>query len=251
MSKPYSPRVARRPSSPRFLLAFVCLLLPSLRATPATEVATPAHASPPADVALAVVYDTSGSMRTSIRAADGSLTPKHVAARRAFALVIDQLERYAKGTEFTAPKRLDLSIVAFSGTRVVEAVPMAPLNGAAARKWLDALPLPNSGTPLGDAMALAGRSLLATPAASKHLLVLTDGENTSGITPIAALTTLHKQTGAQDQVVFVHVLALDISPTVFASLQQAGATLIGANDEKQLQSQLDFILETQILVEAP
>ena len=240
MSKLHSPRVARRPSSPRLLLAFVCLLLPSARA-----------ATPPADLALAVVYDTSGSMRASLRAADGSLTSKHVAARRAFALVVDQLERYAKGSAITAPKRLDLSIVAFSGTRVVEAIPMAPFDARATRKWLDALPTPNSGTPLGDAMALAGRALLTTPAASKHLLVLTDGENTSGSTPLAALTALQKQSRAKDQHIFVHVLALDIAPDVFASLQKAGATLIGATDEKQLQSQLDFILETQILVEAP
>jgi hypothetical protein len=46
------------------------------------------------------------------------------------------------------------------------------------------------------------------------------------------------------------MLALDIPPKVFASLQKAGATVIGAADEKQLQSQLDFILENQILVEA-
>ncbi|HEY9250342.1 MAG TPA: hypothetical protein VIO38_14480, partial [Rariglobus sp.] len=86
-----------------------------------------------------------------------------------------------------------------------------------------------------------------TPAASKHLLVLTDGENTVGATPLAALTALQRQ----NQPVFVHVIALDIPPSVFASLQKAGATLIGAADEKQLQSQLDFILENQILVEAP
>lgn len=190
-------------------------------------------------------------MRSTIRAADGSHIQKHVAARRAFALVVDQLARYTKGSELSPAKRLDLSIVAFNGNRVVESLPMAAFDAPATRKWLDALPVPHSGTPLGDAMALAGRSLLATPAASKHLLVLTDGENTTGITPLAALSALQKESRTQDQPVFVHVLALDISPSVFAALQQAGATLIGATDEKQLQSQLDFILETQILVEAP
>jgi hypothetical protein len=79
---------------------------------------------------------------------------------------------------------------------------------------------------------------------------LTDGENTVGITPLNALTALQKQNQGQDQAIFVHMLALDIPPKVFASLQKAGATVIGAADEKQLQSQLDFILENQILVEA-
>jgi hypothetical protein len=130
-------------------------------------------------------------------------------------------------------------------------VPMAPLNTAATRKWLAGLPPPDSTTPLGDAMTLAGRSLRSSPALSKHLLVLTDGENTTGSNPLSALTALQKQTQDQDQPVFVHILALDIPPAVFTSLQKAGATLIGAADEKQLQSQLDFILENQILVEAP
>lgn len=200
----------------------------------------------PTDIALAVVYDTSGSMLTPIPTADGRLEPKHVIARRALALVIERLERF---TQPPAEKRLDLTIVVFDGTRPLEALPMGPLRGDTARRWLSGLRPPSSSTPLGDAMALAGRTLLATPAITKHLLVLTDGENTTGSTPLAALTALRNQ--ARDQPLFVHVLALDISPSVFASLQKAGATLIGAADEKQLQSQLDFILETQILVEAP
>ncbi len=210
-----------------------------------------AHAAAPADVALAVVYDTSGSMRGPLRSANGKSEPKHVIAQRAFGLVIDRLARFTQPSAAQAAKRLDLSIVVFAGSQTRESLVMAPFDSAATRRWLAALPTPDSATPLGDAMASAGRSLLATPAASKHLLVLTDGENTTGITPINALNALQKQTQEGDSTIFVHVIALDISPTVFASLQKAGATLIGATDEKQLQSQLDFILENQILVEAP
>lgn len=209
------------------------------------------QAAPPADVALAVVYDTSGSMKSPIRAQDGHLAAKHIIAKRAFGLVIDRLERFTQPAAGQPAKSLNLGIVVFDGIRTRQALPMEPFNADATRQWLAALPVPDNGTPLGDAMLSAGRALQATPAASKHLLVLTDGENTSGSTPVSALTALQKQTRGQDQPVFVHVIALDISPDVFASLQKAGATLIGASDEKQLQSQLDFILETQILVEAP
>ena len=235
--------------------SLVALTAVILCASPVRVHAAPPPAAP--DVALAVVYDTSGSMRAPIKAADGRLVPKNIIAQRAFGLVIDRLERFTRPaaafvTDSIPPvKRLDLSITVFDGSRAVTAVRMAPLDPAATRKWLAALPAPDSGTPLGDAMTLAAKSLLATPAASKHLLVLTDGENTLGSTPLAALTALQKQTQTQNQTVFVHILALDIPPAVFASLQKAGATLIGAADEKQLQSQLDFILETQILVEAP
>ncbi|MET0262902.1 MAG: VWA domain-containing protein [Rariglobus sp.] len=208
-----------------------------------------------ADVALVVVYDTSGSMRSPIRTQGGSLEAKHVVAKRAFSAVIDRLERFTKPSadaSATSPaKRLDLAIVIFSGSRAQVALPMAPLNGDATRKWLSALATPDSGTPLGDAIAQAGRILNATPALSKHLLVLTDGENTTGISPHAAVKALQKPEPSHPTPVFVHVLALDISPSVFSALQKAGATLVGAADEKQLQSQLDFILENQILVEAP
>jgi hypothetical protein len=50
--------------------------------------------------------------------------------------------------------------------------------------------------------------------------------------------------------VFTHVIALDIKPSVFAALKKEGATLIGANDEAQLNAQFDFILAEKILVEA-
>jgi hypothetical protein len=188
-------------------------------------------------------------MRGTARTASGRLEAKHIVAKRAFGAVIERLERFtAPGADKTA-KELDLAIVVFDGSRPREAIPMAPLNGDIVRRWLETLPQPDSSTPLGDAMAMAGRALVSTPAASKHLLVLTDGINTTGATPLAALTALQNQ--GQDQPIFVHVLALDIPPAVFSSLQKAGATLIGASDEKQLQSQLDFIFETQILVEAP
>ena len=216
----------------------------------------PAPATAPADIALAVVFDTSGSMRAPIRTQNGGSEPKHVVAQRSFGLVIDRLERFVRPPASTnaaaAPaKRLNLGIVVFDGSHPREALPMGPFKADHTRRWLAALPLPASGTPLGDAIALAGRTLQSTPAASKHLLVLTDGENTTGITPLAALKALDKQGQGQNQPVFVHVIALDIPPAVFSSLQKAGATLIGAADEKQLQSQLDFILENQILVEAP
>jgi hypothetical protein len=207
------------------------------------------HAAPPVDVSLAVVYDTSGSMNAPIRTEDGRMEAKHVIAKRAFELVIKRLERFTQASPDKPAKRLDLSIVVFDRRHPREALPLAPLDGDATRRWLASLPPPQSSTPLGDAIAMAGSPLRSTPALSKHLLVLTDGVNTTGITPLAAINALQAQT--QDQPVFVHILALDIPPAVFASLQKAGATLIGATDEKQLQTQLDFILETQILVEAP
>lgn len=252
------PSHRSRFSTASLLLAALTLPLAAAPETPIAANVSPEVANSfrirsarPADIALAVVYDTSGSMRGTIQTASGRLEPKHVVAKRAFGAVIERLERFTAPAADKPARELDLAIVVFDGNRPREAITMAPLYGDLVRRWLDTLPPPDSATPLGDAMALAGRALLASPAASKHLLVLTDGENTTGVTPLAALTSLQKQNQTREQPIFVHVLALDIPPHIFASLKKSGATLIGASDEKQLQSQLDFILETQILVEAP
>lgn len=210
------------------------------------------RADAPADVALAVVYDTSGSMASLIQTKNGGREPKYLVAKRAFASVIGRLELYTStGGPNAAGKRLDLSVVVFRGARPDTALPMSAFAAAATRRWLDGLGAPNSGTPLGDAMAQAGLALESSAASSKHLLVLTDGENTTGGDPVDALVAIQKRGLASGQPVFVHVLALDIPPRVFASLRDAGATLVGAADEAQLQAQLDFMLENQILVEAP
>ncbi|MET0262326.1 MAG: hypothetical protein ABW223_05470, partial [Rariglobus sp.] len=106
-------------------------------------------------------------------------------------------------------------------------------------------------TPLGLTMQLAGRALLASPAQHKHLLVLSDGQNSNGPEPEDILDLLQKDAEKQQTPLFVYVIALGIKPSVFKALKDRGATLIGASDEKQLQTQLDFILENQILLEAP
>lgn len=203
-------------------------------------------------MALAVVYDTSGSMASMIRAEDGRKEPKHIIARRAFGAVVDRLERFVASDATGAPaKRLDLSVVVFKDGTPEEALPMAAFDPATVRRWLGQMPPPQGGTPLGDSMARAGAALQQVDAGSRHLLVLTDGANTAGNPPEAVLDALFKQSMQTGRPVFVHVLALDIPPRVFTSLRDAGANLVGAADEKQLQTQLDFILENQILVEAP
>jgi hypothetical protein len=44
-------------------------------------------------------------------------------------------------------------------------------------------------------------------------------------------------------------VAFDVNAKVFDSVKKLGATVVGAADEKQLNSQLDFILQHKILLE--
>ncbi|MEO5957543.1 MAG: VWA domain-containing protein [Opitutaceae bacterium] len=236
------------PRFPRFTFlrsTRCCLLL-------ASTALAPSHAAPaaaPADgIALAVVFDTSGSMRASLATKPGSgADAKYLIAQRAFGTVIDRLDAFTKSP---SAKPLSVGVYIFRGNDAVVALPLAPFHAARLKQWLAAMH-PDGSTPLGDAIFLAARDLLATNAASRHILVLTDGANTVGRTPEAALEKVTAAALAKQTPVFTHIIALDIAPKVFAALQKQGATLIGAADESQLNAQFDFILEEKILVEAP
>lgn len=207
------------------------------------------HAAAEPGIALVVVFDTSGSMNSPIAAksSNGSRDSKFQAALRAFGLVIDRLEAFAKSP---VAKPLSVGVTVFKKQDAAVALPLAPFDAAALRRWI-ANARADSATPLGNALFLAGQELLAAPAASHHLLVLTDGDNTAGRSPESALAQLNRAAEKKQTPLFTHIIAFDIAPSTFAKLKQQGATLIGAADEAQLNSQFDFILEEKILVEAP
>jgi hypothetical protein len=47
----------------------------------------------------------------------------------------------------------------------------------------------------------------------------------------------------------VHFIAFDVAAKEFNSVKKLGATVVSAADEKQLNSQLQFILQRKILLE--
>lgn len=204
-------------------------------------------AAPAQQIAIAVVFDTSGSMKQSVARKGGGREPKIEAARRAFHGVIDRLDTFAKTPN---AKPLAVGIYAFRRTDAVVAHPLTRFSPTPLRRWVDSVE-PIDSTPLGNALFIAGRDLLAADAASRHLLVLTDGENTTGRTPEAALQQIMAAAEKKQVSLFTHIIAFDIKPSVFAALKKQGATLIGAADGEQLRAQFDFILDEKILVEAP
>ncbi len=213
-------------------------------AAAAAEASAPAGAS----LALAVVFDTSGSMNQSIPTKPGARPDTKIRiAQRAFGNVIDRLETFSRSP---AAKPLAIGVYVFRGNEGAVARPLAPFHAADLRAWLQNV-RPDGPTPLGSAMFIAGRDLLAAPAASRHLLVLTDGANTAGPAPEKVLAQISEAGFRKQTPIFVHIIALNLKPEVFATLKMQGATLIGALDEAQLNSQFDFILEEKILVEAP
>ena len=198
-------------------------------------------------IALAIVYDTSGSMKEPVRTADGKQAAKWIIGNRALEQIIQRVQKFA--TNSTPPRTIHAGLYIFRGNSSAEAVKLAPWNASTMLDWVKQYPGPNSGTPLGTTIDLASRALLNSKFTQKHILVVTDGINTSGPDPVEVVPRINKASESKGSPIFIHFVAFDIDAKVFAPLKKLGVTVVGAVDEKQLGQQLEFILEEKILLE--
>ncbi len=204
--------------------------------------------APSEGIALAIVYDTSGSMLEQVKDGSGNLSPKYRIASRALGSIIQRLEVVASGpAEVRRP--LDCGLVVFVKDRPSLVVPFGKFDGLALQRWLKAFNRPEGSTPLGQAVEAAGEVVLASPLARKHVLIVTDGINTRGPDPAAVIPRLSvKATGLRSAIAY-HFVAFDVDAKEFSRVKKLGATVVGAADERQLNSQLEFILQEKILLE--
>lgn len=220
------------------------LLLLALGSSP-TPLAQP---SPREGVAMAIVYDTSGSMLQKVRDSQGGTTPKQVIARRALRAVIDRLDALTSAKQ-PNPLTLHAGLVTFRGDRAQAAIPFGPFAARSFRTWLGQEDKILAGTPLGDAVRVAGQMVLDSPLPRKHVLVITDGINTKGPDPAAILPKLQEAAAAKDTRLAIHFVAFDLNAAVFTSVRNLGATVVSAADEVELSAQLEFIMQKKILLE--
>jgi Ca-activated chloride channel family protein len=120
---------------------------------------------PVRDGAVALCIDTSGSM-----AATDVLPTRAAAALRAAREFIDNV-----------PDGTRISIVSFSSSAAV--VLPSTDDKDAARDALDRIPPPDGGTAIGDALAVAARSL--PPVRHRAIVLVTDGVNNQGSDPLS------------------------------------------------------------------
>jgi len=198
-------------------------------------------------VAIAIVYDTSGSMKDNVPNEAGQPTPKYVIANRALQEVTHQIAAFA--TNGPAPRRVDAGLFVFNDSSARPAVRFGAFDPAAFEQWARTFRSPNGNTPLGNALTTATEAVLTSPLSRKHVLILTDGENTAGPTPAAVLPTLKKRVEQTGKSLSVHFVAFDVAARVFDGVKKQGATVVSAANEKQLNSQLEFILQHKILLE--
>ena len=125
-------------------------------------------------------------------------------------------------------------------------VPMGPPDrekASAAIARLDA----DGGTPIGQAMITAKLALDNTGLTRRHLLVVTDGENTDGIAPDRVALAIGKRPDAERP--SIYFVAFDIEASRFSGVRDAGGLVLSAANATELNSTLDMLLRGKIFVE--
>jgi Mg-chelatase subunit ChlD len=191
--------------------------------------------------AVAILIDTSGSMREK---AGGDSRPKYVVAQEAIEAMLDATDAFvAKRPDFP----IKIGIYSFSSNvRTLRSIQR--YDRAAIRQALDTLPRPGGGTAIGEALREARPDLYRAGVFRKYLLVVTDGDNTSGRDPESVAREIFSKSQGAVQVYFV---AFDTTPQKFAFLKEVGGDVIGAGTGEELRKALDGIYQGKILAEAP
>lgn len=199
-------------------------------------------------VALAIVYDTSGSMKEPVTDANGRKSPKYVIANRALDGITQQLQAFLTNTT-AGPRQVSAALVVFTTDGAREAVPFGPFNAQAFFNWGKTFKNPEGGTPLGRALGKASEVVLASSLPRKHVLIITDGMNTVGPDPASVLPGIRSKAADTGSAISVHFVAFDVDAAQFAGVKKQDATVVSAANESQLNSQLQFILQKKILLE--
>ena len=188
-------------------------------------------------IAVAIIYDTSGSMIDTVQNAKGRSESKYLIANRALASLTGKIEYFVKVNPM---KRVEACLLTFNVNQLVD---LGPFDPAPFRSFASSFNDPRGSTPLGSAIKVASNVLLKSALAHRHIIVITDGENTEGANPESVFPEVKAQGVA------LHLIAFDASANIFEAIKKEGATVVGASNEEQLQAQLTNILQKEVLLE--
>ena len=194
-------------------------------------------------IAALVLMDVSGSMAD---AASKGGPPKIETARRSALALIQQFANYAAAHP---GEPVLVGLYEFSdttGENTREIVPLSPADVPRAEAALAGLRA-RGGTPIGDAIIAGKRVLDGSGLTRRHLLVVTDGENTDGREPEDVMAALSRRPPAEQP--SVYFVAFDIAASRFDSVRDAGGLVLAAGNEQELNDTLSSLLTGKILVE--
>ena len=108
-------------------------------------------------IAIAIVYDTSGSMRDQVRDETGRLSPKYVIANRALENVAARMQAFASQSTSGSSRNIQAGLFVFDHDQVKEAVKFGPFVADVFKRWAQKFSWPEGATPLGSALEKAGK----------------------------------------------------------------------------------------------
>lgn len=189
---------------------------------------------------VALLLDVSGSMNET---AGGDSRPKFIVAREALDAMLLATDSFAvRQPGFP----VNVGLYAFNGG-VTRLVPVEPYNRATLLNAIASSPLPKGSTAIGDAMDLARADLYRAGTIRKYILVITDGENTSGRSPRDVAREISTRSEGAVRLYFV---AFDVDASRFAFLREVNGEVLGAANGMALRAGLDSIYRGRILAES-
>ena len=195
-------------------------------------------------LAAAILIDVSGSMDDE---PDSGGVKKIVSARRAAIDLVDQFARYA---DDNPGEPVLLGIYEFSQRSgqpdAREVIPMGVPNRATAATVIEGMQ-PDGGTPIGGAMIIGKQALDRTGLSRRHLLVVTDGENTEDPDPTAVTAAIRRRPSAEQP--SIYFVAFDVDADRFEGVKAQGGLVLEAANAAALNTTLDSLLRGRILVE--
>lgn len=189
---------------------------------------------------IMVVLDTSGSMRERL----GEQRRIDAAKEK----LLTMLEQYNARTNGGVD--LEMGILYFADGTVIETLaPFGPFAYDTLAAAVTGVDTQDSGTPLGNALIMAERTLDRNATGRKHILLITDGENQDGPSPGRVYRSLLDVNKAIGDTTALYLVAFGTDPAYFRDLQEQGATVIDAQTpqalEKGLRETIELILEKE------
>lgn len=190
---------------------------------------------------VAILLDNSGSMKERTRS--GSRQAKAAIAREVLAEVLSQTETFVQRQPGFP---VNVGLYTFSSD-VQKVLPIAPYDRVTLKRALESLPRPKGGTAIGDAMDVAAVDLYSAGTIRKYILVVTDGENTTGLDPAEVAAKVERMSEGAVRLLLV---AFDVDRKRFDFVSDVNGVLVAARDRIALRASLDTLYRGKILAEA-
>jgi Mg-chelatase subunit ChlD len=219
----------------------ICALLGCDNSSSTVIAPPPANVTPRAGTGVAIVVDCSGSMGDPVKDQNGQNQKEAIAKR----CVLNLLQHSQNYLQRNPAKILEVSVLQFDNN-VTTVIPFGKPDVNASKSTVEKI-TPGGSTAIGRAVGEAKKALDATGLMDKHIILVTDGENTAGPSPETVAQSLRALPAEQRP--SVYVVAFDVSSSVFKPLKDAGWVVLSASNGQELQQTLDQVLGENILLE--